>query len=210
MASNIKAGVILFHKNVRNYHPKWVKKCIDSIRNQTFRDFTVYELDYSNTGIQVYGGSIFYSRGMNNHAEAHNFLLDEVFDDDLDCAFNVNIDDFYALNRFEKQIIEIERGEDVISSNFYRVDERDRIVGIYNFAHLNIKKEAARGHNIIAHPACCYSKNFWTKCTKLDPQQIPADDFHLWIRSMKNGFRFKILDEYLLYQRIHNNNVSKK
>lgn len=207
----MRAGVIIFHKNVRNYPPRWIKKCVESIRNQTYRDFIVYELDYSDTGIQIYEGSVFTSKQMDNHALAHNYLLDQVFADGCQCAMNVNVDDFYALERFEVQVKAMKSGYDVVSSNFYRVDDKDRIIDILNFSNMNITREAARGHNILAHPVLCYSKHFWTNCTRLDPNQIPADDFHLWIRSFQqNKFKFKIVPEYLLYQRIHQNNVSKK
>lgn len=209
METDIKSAVIIFHKNVNKYPHKWIKRCIDSIQNQTYKNFTVYELDYGGKDQQIYEGSIYESNAMPTHAHAHNYLLDKVFADGFYCAFNVNIDDFYSLDRFEKQIEEIRMGVDVVSSNFYRINEQDNLIDNLNFSDLNIKQEGDRDHNILAHPVLCYSRNFWNNCEKLNPSEIPRDDFMLWKRSY-DRFSFKILPDYLLYQRIHGNNVSKK
>jgi len=209
----MKSAVIIFHKNVTTYYPKaWVDKCVASIRNQSYKDFDVFELDYGGEGNLVYEYPGWYlSSRMDNHAEAHNYLLDVVFKLGYDCAFNVNIDDWYALNRFEKQIPWIEKGYDVVSSNFYRTDGDENTTRAYHFSDKDIITEANKGHNIIAHPVLCYSRNFWTTCDKLDPKDIPQDDFVLWKKSYKKGcYKFIILPQFLLFQRIHANNVSKK
>jgi len=209
----MKSAVIIFHKNVTTYYPKaWVDKCVASIRNQSYKDFDVFELDYGGTNVSVYADSFFSSIKMDNHALAHNYLLNTVFSLDYDCAFNVNIDDWYALNRFEKQIPWIERGYDVVSSNFYRVNEDESMKQTFVFHTRDMVKEAfEKNHNILAHPVLCYSKKFWATCDKLNPSEIPADDFALWKRSYKKGcYKFIILPDVLLFQRIHANNVSKK
>lgn len=208
----MKVGVIIFHKNVFTvYKPEWVERCVSSLINQTYKDFVVFEMDYGGNDNRVWHDPLCYrSVPLDNHALAHNYLVDMAFDSDCDCVFNVNIDDYYALNRFEKQLPYIEQGYDVVSSNFIRVDESERPIGAYHFDGKNIVKEAERGHNVIAHPVCCYSKNFWTHCDKLNPVDIPQDDFVLWKKSYKKGFRFLILPDVLLYQRIHSNNISKK
>ena len=148
---------------------------------------------------------------MPTHAHAHNFLLDKVFSEGYDCAFNTNVDDWYALNRFNVMLPYIARGYDVVSSNFYRVDKFEEVIQPYTFHNLNPEREALkRNHNIIAHPVVCYSRSFWQGCDKLKPKEIPADDFELWKRSYKRGCRFFICPEYLLFQRVHDNNISKR
>ena len=208
----MKAGVIIFHKNVFDiYKPEWIEKCINSLKNQTYKDFVVFEMDYGGNGNVVWDGADYYiSTSLNNHALAHNHLADIAFMAGCDCVFNVNVDDYYALNRFEKQLPYIEHGYDVVSSNFIRVDESERPIGRLLFDGKDIVKEASRGHNVIAHPVCCYSKNFWFNCDKLNPKDIPQDDFILWKKSYEKGFKFIILPDILLYQRIHSGNVSKK
>lgn len=202
----MKNAVIIFHKNVSRYPKEWIDRCIESIRLQSYPNFTVFELDYGGTGKQIYEGSDFESKKLNNHAEAHNYLLDKVFALGYEYAFNTNIDDYYSLDRVEKQLKYLKKGYDVVSSNFVRVDENDRHLERMNFHFRNPVKEARNNHNIIAHPVCAYSKKFWTQCDKLKGEEIPRDDFELWKRSYKKGFNFLILPDYLLYYRIHANN----
>jgi len=207
----MKSAVIIFHKNIDTYYPPtWVQKCYDTIRNQSYQSFDVFELDYGGSDRQTYRGSEFDSVMMNNHAEAHNYLLDKVFALDYDCAFNVNVDDWYALNRFEKQIPWIERGYDVVSSNFYRVNEDESVRQSFFFDERDIVKEANKNHNVLAHPVLCYSKHFWTNCDKLNPNDIPFDDFILWKKCYKKDFKFIILPDFLLFQRVHGGNVSRR
>lgn len=203
----MKAAVILYHKNVHTYYPKkWVDDCILSIKRQTYKDFTVFECDYGEQGNRLMFGN-FYNLNLPTHADAHNFLLDKVFEQDYDCAFNINIDDFYHLQRFEKQIAFM-KDYDVVSSNFIHMDEDGNMIRTLRFDNRDIKREIRRKHNVIAHPAVCYSRNFWLNCSRLRPKEIPRDDLRLWQRSV-NRFKFKILPEILLYYRIHENNVSK-
>jgi hypothetical protein len=70
-------------------------------------------------------------------------------------------------------------------------------------------KEAQKNHNILAHPVLCYSRNFGLNAEKLIPAENPRDDFNLWKKSY-GKFKFVILPDFLLFQRIHDNNVSKK
>lgn len=206
----MKAAAILFHKYAHKYNPVWIAKCINSLQNQTYKGVDFFEVDYGGEHTQLYPGSSFASTNhLKNHAEAHNWLLDKVFDHDYDCAFNINIDDIYSFDRFEKQIPFIAQGYDVISSNFYHINEGGRLVNSLAMDQKNPQLEARKGHNIIAHPVCCYSKNFWQNCTKLNPSEIPKDDFELWKRSY-GKFKFIILPEFLLYYRVHASKVSAK
>ena len=210
MADNLKVAVIIFHKHSYKYNPTWIAKCLASIKNQTYKQFDVFEVDYGGEHTQLYAGSNFASTNhLKDHAEAHNWLLDKVFSLGYDCAMNVNIDDIYTLDRFEKQIAAIKEGYDVVSSNFFHINESGRLINSLAMETKDMVAEAKRGHNIIAHPVCCYSKNFWDNCTKLRSTEIPKDDFELWKRSY-GKFKFKILPNFLLYYRIHSSKVSAK
>src|SRR3990167_11225872 len=164
---SIKVAVIIFHKKIYNYPPNWITQCLNSIRNQTYKKFDVFEIDYGGENQQAYEGSIFTSKEFPTHAHAHNYLLDKVFKMKYDCAFNVNVDDFYALNRFEKMLPSIEKGYDLVSSNFTRVNQIGGVIKTFRFSNLNILEEAKKENNIICHPSVVYSRKYWTKCDKL-------------------------------------------
>lgn len=203
----MKLAVIIFHQNVNRYPQSWIDDCIKSIQNQTFKNFQVFEIDYGGNNIQIYPGGNFESIILNNHAEAHNYLLDKVFLLDFDYAFNVNIDDLYSVNRIEKQLEFAKKGFDVISSNFYTIDEYGKVQNEFIMNDKNFEYEAAKGHNIISHPVVCYSKHFWTTCSKLHPNEIPLDDFSLWKRSYSH-YKFVIVPDFLLYYRVHSKKIS--
>ncbi len=183
--------------------------CIEALQKQTYKNFDVFEIDYGGTNQQVYEGSNFESIELKNHVEAHNYLLDKVFSLNYDCAFNVNIDDQYSIDRFAKQIICMEQGCDIVSSNYFNIDEAGNIIKKMQMNGLDMDIEALKGHNIIAHPSVCYSKNFWTTCDKLNADEIPFDDFLLWKRSYATRqYKFLILPDYLLYYRVHEQKIS--
>lgn len=198
----VKLAVIIFHKNINRYPEQWIKKCVYTIKNQTYKNFDVFEVDYGGTDNQVYEGSNFESIEFENHVLAHNYLLDKVFSLGYTHAANVNIDDFYSIRRFEKQLPYIERGYDIISSNFYNVNEKGLIRGKLRMDNKNISIEAKKEHNILCHPVIIYSKHFWTTCTRLKPEEIPVDDFNLWKRSYEQ-YKFVIVPTYLCYYRVH-------
>lgn len=202
----MKVAVVIFHKTVNRYPENWIKSCMDSIRNQTFKNFDVFEVDYGFGNNQIYEGSNFENINFLDHSYALNYLLNKVFSLGYDCAFNVNVDDFYSLDRFEKQLPYIEQGYDIISSNFNIIDENDNTIKSMDMASLDIQKEANMNHNIIAHPAVCYSKNFKGQ---LISSEIPRDDFELWKRCYsENQYKFIILPDYLLYYRVHSQKTS--
>ncbi len=200
-------ALIIFHKNVKQYPKKWITECVNSIRNQTYQKFDVFELDYGGGTEQIYTGSKFYNNICKDHSEAHNIMSDYVFSLGYKYVLNSNVDDYYSSDRIERQVPYLKDGYDVISSNFVRINEDSKEIGRTYFDSLDIEEEAKKDHNIIAHPVCAYSKHFWDNCSKLRSEEIPKDDFELWKRSYKD-FKFVILPYYLLFHRIHSNKVS--
>lgn len=202
----MKVAVVIFHKNINRYPKEWIDRCVSSIQNQTFQDFDVFELDYGGDNNCIYPGSTRINEEFSDHAEALNFLLRMVFLLGYDCAFNVNVDDYYALDRFEKQLPYIKDGYDIVSSNFHIINENNEITKSMDMASRNMIEEANRNHNIIAHPVLCYSKKFKGQ---LVSKEIPRDDFELWKRCYTSGeYKFVILPDYLLYYRVHSQKTS--
>jgi hypothetical protein len=209
----MKVGIILFHKNIHDLYPKaWIDKCLSSISNQTFKDFQIYEINYGSDNVRLVEDSIFYSIEKVNYADAMNFIITEAFNDGCDYVFNTNLDDFYHPEKLEKQIRCLDQGCDVVSSDFCYVDENDNIKLYMNIVKYgSVFENLNRGHNVIAHPAVGMSRNFWMdNQNRYDINKTPEEDKDLWTRSINRGYKFYIIDEVLLYYRIHNNQVSNK
>lgn len=213
-------AVILYHANHEKYPKKWVDDCMMSIRKQTKLQMVI-ELDYNGGTTPIYDGSYFFSKKLDytesdkatgrhtGHSLAHNWLCRKAVELGCDYVFNTNIDDFYHFERIEKQLEYLEQGYDVVSCNMTQIDEENRVLRQdILFSQMDIKEHARKGHNIIAHPACAYSKNFIQNSGLLNAFEVPKDDFELWKRSEK--FKFVIAPYTMLYYRLHTNNVSKK
>ena len=214
-------AVIIYHANHANYPYKWISDCISSIKNQK-GDFVVLEMDYNGGDKPLYQGSFFFSKKLDysesdkatgrhtGHSLAHNFLCQKAIEMGADFVFNTNIDDFYHYDRVNVQSEYLAQDYDVVSCNMTQIDEDNRVLrSDILFSNMNIEEHAARNHNIIAHPACAYSKNFILNSGLLNPFEVPRDDFELWKRSY-GKFKFIIAPYTLLFYRLHLNNVSRK
>jgi hypothetical protein len=216
----MKKGVIFFHKNIREiYSQKWIDLCVNSIISQSVNDFKIYEVNYGGTNYSILDGfdhpqkKEFFCQEFSNHAEAMNFIIDCAFSDGCDYVFNTNLDDYYSRFRIQKQLDAFSTEVDIVTSNFYYITEIDNVDSIvkhlYVSQHQNfIEKELIENsHNIIAHPVVAYSKKFWEQ-NRYDPSESPLEDLKLWQRAYRTGFKFKILSDFLLHYRLHENQVT--
>jgi hypothetical protein len=215
----MKAACILFHSNIFGiYQKEWVEKCINSIVNQTYQNFDIYELNYGDEDsclkeiFNIQKQHYFVKKKMDNHAQAMNYLLDLIFKEkDYDICFNINLDDFYDLTRFEKQIEVIKKGYDVVSSDYVFTrsnNDNYQFSGPLGLGSQTLETLFRKDITPLAHPCVCYSKNFWVKYGPYIPEEIPREDKNLWIRSYEKGAKMFIIDEPLLYYRIHQKQVS--
>jgi hypothetical protein len=213
----MKVAVILYHKNINKiYKSEWIEECIQSIVNQTYKDYFVYDLNYGGDDFNFSSYFDkdcykFFSENLENHAEAMNYLFDKCIEDDIDCVFNINLDDCYDLNRFDIQLGKIKEGYDIVSSNFKYIGDfkfngwggQDE----FKYSGENIS-EKLEFDNIIGHPSVCYSRNFINK-NKYIPSEIPKEDWELWKRT-SGKFKFYICEEFLLFYRIHSEQITTK
>lgn len=218
----MKIGVVFFHKNIMNiYSKRWIDKSIESILNQSNKSFSLYELNYGGEFFSLFDGvdnyeKHFYSENLINYAEAMNFIITKSFEDGCDYVFNTNLDDYYHTNRISEQLNMMSDGSyDILSSDFCYISENvteDDIIRYMNITqYVDIQKNLESNHNVIAHPAVCYSKKFWMdEKNRYDSTKVPEEDLDLWIRAIKNEYKFGIHPSVLLYYRIHKNQVSYK
>lgn len=203
----MKAAVIIYHKNVHQiYKKEWVEQCLASIKNQTYQDFSTYELNYGNCNTRLCDGE-FAQVEMHNHIFALNWLLDTVFALGFDVAFNINLDDHYHPARFIKQIAKINQGYQLVSSNFRYFGEKEKEM---NMAKYDIKRELMQNHNVIAHPCVAMHRTFWGGRFRYNENSVGFEDLELWKYAILKGKKFSILPDYLLHYRIHKNQVTQE
>lgn len=214
----MKLGVIFFHKNIAKiYKDRWIKKCVDSILNQSVKEFSIYEINYGGDDYSVLEGfefqnpHYFSSMELQNHAEAMNIIIDYAFGDGCDFVFNTNLDDYYRTDRIELQSSMMREGFDIVSSDFCYIEEKgeDDIITFHKkiLQFGPIEKNLYENHNVIAHPAVCFSRKFWEK-NRYFPSEIPMEDLLLWKRGISNGYKFYIHPDELLFYRLHQNQIT--
>lgn len=207
----MRTALICYHKNLNTvYHPEWIKQYRQSILNQTFQDFDIYELNYGAGQERIFDNSIFVSHPFKTFVHGMNYLLSQLFfppdnpEKYYDCVFNSNVDDYYHPEWMEREVLHIKNGYDIVSSNYVLVKD-DQHQQYTNFNTLDINNRLNNQENIIAHPAVAYSRRFWQH-NRYKPEEIPYEDLRLWQRTISR-FRFMVLTETLLYYRQHPNSV---
>lgn len=201
----MKVFLISYHKNINLIYPKqWVDQFRESILNQTYKDYKILEINYGGGDERIFKNSNYESIAMPTFIDAMNYLINKAIYYGADAICNLNSDDWYDFDWLKVQLPFIEKGYDIVSCNFSLF--RDGVMyHEHHFENLNIKDELNKNHNILCHPAICYSRNFLEN-NRYVPDQFPTEDLQLWQRAIDN-YRFKIVPENLLYHRIHNNSV---
>ena len=232
----MESAIIIYHKNALNfYQHRWLFKCLDTIEKQTYQTFDVFEVTYGDKpdeqSIVKYFNKLqdkklfYFHEPMKDHSYAMNFLLNKVFDKrtSYKYCFNINVDDFYHINRFERQIKIIQKLKyDLVSSNILYVDGEDTIkmkVPHLSYAFVSPKKipmktqikkeqeyirnEFLKNHNVVAHPCVCYTRRFW-KLVGPYKNVVPREDIILFRAAALNPkIKIHIAKKYLMYYRIH-------
>lgn len=212
----MRCAVIIYHKNaLKLYKRKWIDKCINSIKSQTFQGFTIFEHNYGGGNdrfADIKDEYVFLNTEFSNHIYSLNYLHSLAFNEGFDVVYNCNLDDFYAPDRFEKQLERIESGFQVVSSNFYYITEignKDIITRSMNmFKSGDIRYNLLKNHNVIAHPCVAMHRSVWGAGFRYNENEIGFEDMSLWKKVIQK-FKFSIMQDYLLFYRIHNNQITK-
>lgn len=217
-----KAAVIIFHKDAKDlYRPEWISHCLSSIYVQTYQNFDIFEVNYGNESYSLTSTKFFYHRPLPDHTYAMNYLVTKVFKKGYEVVFNVNLDDFYHPQRFERQLVYIDHGYDIASSYFYYINENDNIINQFGDHTLfqkeingiasqeDIKYQLNRNNNIINNSGYCLTRKVWESYDTHGNllryrNNKPFEDLTLWKQVLTNNdLKIAILPEYLIFYRIH-------
>lgn len=220
-----KVAVMFYHKDLKGkYERRWMDKCVASMENQSFKDYDVFELNYSDNssdtlfdlvdrGIAFPKQYLTIYKPLKNHVEAMNYLLDFLFKDhNYDIVANTNLDDAYHSDRLIKEVQEIKQGYELVGTNFLHIRENDKkqdqVIHKCKFDEMNIKDELNKENNILCHPSIMYSREFWLQYGPY-PDTIPREDLDLWKVAVNKGAKITIIPEFLTFYRRHANQICK-
>lgn len=233
----MKVAIILFHKNALTYLPqKFVIECLDSIEGQTYKDFSVFEINYGGEDLSIlkhFGKLLdkkhyFYKEKLIDHSYAMNYLLNKVFNEyEYDYCFNINIDDVFHKDRFNHQLKYLKKLKyDLISSNMIYIDENSKEINKIDYLAYTfkkgqsfksqipaeqeyIRKELEKDHNIIANPCVCINKRFW-KLMGPYTNTVPREDLDMYKKAILSGkIKIHITKKSYLYYRMHETQITR-
>lgn len=203
--SSPKIAVLCYHKNANEIYPeKWIERYRKTVLGQTHKDFDIFEIEYGGGDFRIFEDSEYESKEFPTFCHGMVYAINTILELGYDYIFNTNVDDYYSKERIEVQLRYLENGYDLVSSNFALIDEGE-VVEIHQFHKLNIRRELTRDHNIIGHPVCAYSRDFFNH-HHYKPEEIPKEDLMLWKRTISQR-KFIIAPQILLFHRLHKNSV---
>jgi len=196
---------------------RFISQCIDSILNQTFKDFELLigfngTTDNSIDIVSSYKDSrieIFNYTSEKGKSKTLNKLLSEskyqwiALQDD---------DDVWVQNKIERQLY-FTNNFDVIGTLIKYIDENNKIIGTPDLStdSSKITQLSLFGSNQIANSSslikksCVFEVGGWSEdLDKLAENGIqPCEDFDLWLKMIKKNKKFINVAEYLVHHRIH-------
>ncbi len=201
----LKLALISYHKNLDTFCEKrLVTEYKNSVLNQTYKDFDVFEVCYGGKEQRIFQNSRYEYKEFPTFVHCMNYMLDTLFENGYDAVLNSNVDDKNSVDRIERQVPYLEMGYEIVSSNFALVRE-GLLTHVHHFEHLDIETELNRNHNILCHPVIAYSRSFWERHRYI-PEDIPFEDMLLWKKAIKDT-KMIILPQILLFQNLHSNSV---
>ncbi|HII59462.1 TPA: glycosyltransferase family 2 protein [Methanocaldococcus jannaschii] len=198
-----------------NEPEKYLKESIESILNQTFKDFEfIIVLDNPNNKkaeeiIKEYQQKdkriIFIKNERNlgrgaSRNKAVNIARGKYI-------AILDADDIALPKRLEKQFkyMENNRDIDLLFSWVYFIDENGNILKEFKpekYKFKEIKKYFFKEH-LTVHPSMMVKSKILKKL-KYDEKLIRSQDYDFWIRCIANDYKFDIIEEFLLKYRIPN------
>ena len=203
---------------VNNYNNEYLDRAMDSILNQTFKDFELIIVDGASTD----GTSEKIQSNCDDRI--NHIILDDNpgFTKMLEIGVDIARGDYIARHdaddvsdptRFKKQVEFLDGHTDIsiLGTSIRIIDEKGDVTGslIVNYDHTMAVKELKYGCPF-AHGSVMIRKDVF-KMYNYDPQLPMAQDYDLWLRISKNvEYRFCVIPDPLYYLREHNDCVSNK
>ncbi|MFZ2038538.1 MAG: glycosyltransferase [Minisyncoccia bacterium] len=195
---------------------KYLKEAIQSVLNQTERDFELLIINDGSTDNSEAIAKSFNDNRIKVINKKHSGLIDTLnlgFDTAHgDYIARMDADDISETNRFQKQLEVMEKENVLICGTRAKtINENGEVVGEFIYPPLSwsgIKYYTLRGNPFI-HPTVIIRKDVLKKVGNLHKFFRHAEDYELWTRIVYKYKAINLSDQLLRY-RIHGNQVTKK
>lgn len=205
-----------------NTPSEWLIQALDSIVNQTYKNFEFIIFTDCPTDES--------EKIVSEYADRDERL--KIFKNETNAGLTANLyravsiskgkyiarmdsDDISCLNRFAKQVEYLEEHEDVavVGSMINSFSHRNNTIGMNN---LSDSKEVTRIRMLfanagVAHPSAMIRKSFLVDHNiNYNLNYKKSQDYGLWVDIVDCGGKIDMLPEILLDYRVHDNQISKK
>jgi len=199
---------------------RYVQEAIDSILNQTFKDFEFIIIDDGSTDSTY--DILLENAGADKRIvlfqNEHNIGLPEALNKGIIIASGKYIarqdaDDISALNRLEVELEYAEKnGADLVGSDCYVIDMNGNTVCENRFYSkiTDYKGTLLNQRAIFPHGAALIRRELLVKAGMYDPRFYYSQDGELWLRLMEHGARVHVIDQPLYYYRVLPVSTTKK
>lgn len=202
-----------------NENPVFLKACVNSILNQTFRNFEFIVV------VEPREKNIEFLSSVEDADKRVKILRNEtrlgvagsrnraIMESSGKYIALMDGDDYCAPDRFEKQLSFLEDNYDVsvAGSNLYLIDEDDNITGERKYPEFHDKiKRSFLLTMAVANPSVIFRKKDIDEVGLFDDRLYKAEDFELWLRFLANNKIMHNLQKNLVYYRIQDNSNKKR
>lgn len=188
---------------------KYISQSIDSIINQTFKNWELLigfngTTDSSKDIVSSYNDDrikVFDYKEDKGKAKTLNKLIKEARYDW--CAIQDD-DDIWLPEKLEKQIEQVDKF-DVIGSYIKYINEQGEIIGAPTLSetHNEIKIKSIAGNNQIANSSSIFKKKHVESVGLWNQTKDGIEDFDLWLKLLRKNHTFYNIPNYLCLHRIH-------
>ena len=216
-----KNPIISVLMSVYNEPEEYLRKSIESILNQTFKDFEfiiILDNPKNKKAEEIIKEYQKYDKRIVFIKNEKNLGLAASLNRGIDIAKGVYIarmdaDDISFPERLERQFKYMEKNKDVdlLFSWVYFIDEKDKVLKEFRPSKekvKNLRKYFFKEH-LLVHPTLMVKYTI-LKNNKYDESQKNSQDFELWMRLITKGYKFDVVEEFLLKYRIPNKENSGK
>ncbi|MDD4822374.1 MAG: glycosyltransferase [Bacteroidales bacterium] len=193
-------SVVMSMYNVAPY----LKECIDSILNQSFRDFELIIVDDGSTDEGVSIARSYSDPRIRIVENEHNYIASlnrSLQEAKGKYIAKMDADDRMAFERLSVQFSYMELHPEIdICGAWHRIfgEGYEPILRQFPEKHNEIVTTILRKENPMSHPTAFIRKSFLDKHpVQYDPEAIYAEDLQFWIDCIKCGARFENLPCYL-------------
>jgi len=199
---------------------KYLKDAVESILNQTYEDFEFIiindgSIDNTKNIISHYANLDNRIKFVNNY---RNIGLTKSLNKGINISkgnyiARMDADDISLQNRFFKQIAIFKKYDDtsVVVSNYVIIDKNNREIKEQKLPSDNFTLyNSIRKNNIICHGSIMMRKMLLDKVGVYNELLDFAQDYDLWLRIFKNGYKFYSIPEVLYKFRITPESAAKK